>query len=156
MSLSACGFHLRGDLTVPEELREVKIKGDTKSPVIRHVNRLLQTNAIRISEEAINQIEFLGERHGRRAITLNSRAKTAEYELRSEIRYQVTGKDRQILFGPETLLVERIYTFDENSVNAKEAEESLLRKEMQQSLARQVVHSYLSISRQQQNSNPVQ
>ncbi|WP_207063348.1 LPS assembly lipoprotein LptE [Motiliproteus sp. SC1-56] len=144
--LLGCGFHLRGMVSVPETLKLVHLSHPANSRVARPLERQLRANDIKLLEltAARYHLELLSERHDRRAATLTPNAKAEEYELRSQVRFAIRDPKGTLLIEPQELLVERIYRFDENNINAKAAEEALLRQEMYEDLARQVVRRYLS------------
>ncbi|OMH33718.1 LPS assembly lipoprotein LptE [Motiliproteus sp. MSK22-1] len=147
--LSACGFKLRGDVEVPETLQRVYLSVSHETATVKSVKRLLRGNGIEmvsVPEAAPYQLQILSESSERRAATLNSRAKTEEYELRSTLQFQILDKDKKPVLTPEMLITEQVYTFDENNVNAKDAEEALLRREMRDDLARQLVRRYLGLA----------
>lgn len=148
--LLGCGFQLRGLIQVPEALKRVYLQSPPASQVALPLERQLKANGIQLLEaqEADFQLVLLSERHDRRAASLTSRAKTEEYELRSQLNFTILDNQGEPLIEPQALLVERVYRFDENNINAKDAEEALLRREMYQDLARQVVRRYLSLAQE--------
>lgn len=147
--LGGCGFHLRGYEAVPEHLKRLYLQahdGATGSSL----RQLLQANGIVLVEDPADapyRLLILSETHERKAATLNTQAKTEEYELRSQLQFEIRDADDQVVVPAVNLLVERVYSFDENNIVAKDAEEALLRREMRDDLARQVVRRYLSLGR---------
>ncbi len=147
--ISACGFKLRGLVEVPESLQRVHFSASKDSATVRSVKRLLQGNGVQLvgdDDAAPYRLEILSESSQRRAASLNSLAKTEEYELRSSLRFQILDQQQRSVLAPQELITERVYTFDENNVSAKDAEEALLRREMQDDLAHQLVRRYLGLA----------
>lgn len=151
-TLSGCGFQLRGVTPIPEELRTLNLKGNERSAMFQTLEQTLKNSGVRLvdsGQQPPYSIELLSDSLDRRSASLNTRAKVEEYELRAKLRYRVLSSDGEVAVPETELFTERTYDYDENSVNAKEAEESLLRKEMRQTLARQLVRRYLTLVEQQ-------
>ncbi len=148
--VTSCGFQLREEQQLDDRLRTLYLAAERNSDTLRTVRSQLERNGVRLLEHPGPEglyLQIISENHGRRAATLNSRAKTEEYELRSQLVFQVMQADKTPLLEPVTLIAERVYGFDENQVNAKEVEERQLMQEMRQDLARQLVRRYLALPR---------
>src|SRR5690554_333733 len=95
LTLTACGFKLRGLYDVPEALRQVNLVTEaapsTLEPVLRSA---FEMNRIELTAAARYRLEVLSERHTRRTATLTGNADAAEYELRSEVRIRVLDMQR--------------------------------------------------------------
>ncbi len=147
--ISSCGFKLRGSVEVPDSLKRVYLSSSKETATLRSVRKLLKGNGVQLvgsPEAAPYQLQILSESSERRAATLNSQARTEEYELRSSLRFQILDRNNQPVLKPVELLTERVYTFDQDNVNAGDAEEALLRREMRDDLARQLVRRYLGLA----------
>ena len=148
LMLSACGFKLRGIYDVPDALRQVALVSQTRSSQIEaELRRTLEVNRIKIDAAAPYRLEIISERHTRRTATLTGRADAAEYELRSEVRFRVIdlSRDGMELIPERHLMTERVYTNERDNITASSSQESLIRHQMQQDLAQQIVRQYLSI-----------
>lgn len=149
LMLSACGFKLRGLYEVPEALRQVALVSASQQPsqIEPELRRALEINGISILDSTRYQLEILSERHTRRTATLTGDADADEYELRSEVRFRVIDRQRDglELIPERTLMTERVYTNQRDNITASSSQESLIRHQMQQDLAQQIVRQYLSI-----------
>ena len=78
-------------------------------------------------------------------VGLNSSGQVREFQLRSRIRFRLrTSQGKELI--PETeLLQQRDITFNEAAVLAKEAEESLLYRDMQADLVQQLIRRLAAI-----------
>lgn len=147
---SACGFQLRGansnsaiankariyvdtsrDSTVRDELR--KLLSDRSFLVV--ANRDLANVLLRVSNELQSQ----------RIVSVQSSGKVSEFELAHSVNIQVAQaeEDQRPLYNPDNasnrVEVVREYTFDQSGVLGKEDEADILRAEMRQELALQIV-----------------
>lgn len=152
--ISACGFQLRGLTDIPDALKSVYLSSDKSSSTLPILKRLMQSNSIRVEKGPISapyHLTILKEEHQRRSVSLSSTAETEEYELRSTVIFQVINSAGEMVITPTKVYTERTYRFDEDSVNAKAAEEYLIRKEMYNNLAQQIIRRYRSIANKSQN-----
>lgn len=148
LTLTACGFKLRGLYDVPEALRQVALVTTlAPSKIEPELRRTLEVNRIDITSAARYQLEILAERYTRRTATLTGNADAAEYELRSEVRFRVIDRqqDNLELIPERSLTTERVYTNAPENITASSSQEELIRYQMQQDLAQQIVRQYLSI-----------
>ncbi|MBV0932457.1 LPS-assembly lipoprotein LptE [Marinobacterium weihaiense] len=148
IALSACGFKLRGLHDVPEALRQVTLVVQKQpSRFEPELRRALATSRIAATAAARYRLEIISERHTQRTATLTGNADAAEYELRSEVRFRVLDReqDNRVLIPERVLVTERVYTNDPDNITASTSQEGLIRQQMQQDLAQQMVRQYLSL-----------
>ncbi|WP_210396395.1 LPS assembly lipoprotein LptE [Motiliproteus sediminis] len=147
--LAGCGFQLRGLVAVPEALQTLTLEGDSSTPVYQTLERQLRANGIELvspPRETHYRIALYSEGFNRRAASLNTRGKTEEYELRSQLRFEIFDRNGDSATGPLEVSAERTYRYDENNINAMQAEEALLRDELRQNIASQVIRRYLALA----------
>ncbi len=142
--LSSCGFQLRGSADVPPELRALALQMPAGRSALRlELSRTLRSNGIELATAAPYTLEILDEKQGRRVASLNESVKVDEYELRTEVRFQITQGER-FLIAPTAVRTERVYTYNADAITAKNAQEALLRREMQQDISRQILRLYIA------------
>jgi len=142
VSLGACGFKLRGSATLPVET--IYLALPVNSPVGAEITRLLRgsTNARVVTErtEAQAIFELLGESREREVVAINSQGRVSEFQIRLRARFRVLNKEGLELIAPTELVARRDISFNESDLLAKESEESLLYRDMQSDLVRQMVN----------------
>lgn len=90
--LTACGFHLRGDYDIPQELSRMSLTSyDQYSTFTRMVHRQLRLNKIDLQAPAedLPNLHLLSESTGERTYRL-SNTRAAEIELTFVASYRVT------------------------------------------------------------------
>ena len=145
--LSACGFRLAGDRSLPEPLKNVYIdyqqhfrvsepplmpalrtrvtrRGGVVSGKLNGSSAILRLSDLRESREVLSVGTTAGVDVG----------KAVEYRLTVSVRYQLIGNER-VLVAPDVLTVSRDYSFNATQVLAKEAEEARLRDYIQNEMA---------------------
>lgn len=140
--VSGCGFHPRGQVEVPDNLRSVSISGISPySEFAVALKRALVSNGINVVEgggQAV--IKLSGLNYDRRVLTVSSvSGKVREYELHYSVQMTVVDNRGQTLLTPHRLRQVRDYVFNENDVLGKSSEEAQLRKEMEADLIQQLL-----------------
>lgn len=150
---SACGFHLRGSVDVPEELRTVYVSGQNPgSAIVRNIKDSLRASGVTLTDKAADAPYTLfikEEREEKRTISLNRVAAAAEFQIRRFVSYEIQDRLRRQLSGPHELINERNFQNDINNVVGKRDEERLIREEMQRALAQQIIRRYQSLDPEQ-------
>ena len=145
--LAACGFKLRGSQTLPIE--KIYLALPVNSPMGAEMSRLLRssTNAQVVPDRKDAQavFELLSETREREVLAINAQGRVTEYQLRLRVRFRVTDTNAGELLGPTDLIARRDITFNESDLLAKESEESLLYRDMQSDLVRQMVNRIAAI-----------
>ena len=143
--LSACGWQLRGSLTLPEGVNSIYIADSSNSSngviALTIANILKQSNIdlATSSTDAQYSIYLSNERLDRRAISVGSDTLASEYELTHEVDYYIANSDT-ILAPTTSARVIRSYTYDRDDVVSKNEEEEIIRKEMRSNLASQILN----------------
>ncbi len=146
--LSACGFKLRGVQDVPVALRQAQLVVESNTSQLKDVlQNTLTINGIQLGDDARFRIELLRERHSRRAATLTGNADVAEYELRSEAWFRVLDRQDEMrpLLPEQRVMIERVYSNNPDNITASGSQEHLIRQQMQQELAQQILRLYISL-----------
>ena len=138
--LSACGFHLRGDYSVPEELNKISVTSyDQYSTFTRMMKGQLRMNDVEIVPPAENtpNLHIISESVGERTLSLYQNTRAAEIELTFYASYRVTIPD----LGSKTFStsVTRSYLDNPLTALAKSVERDVIEDEMRQQAAKQMM-----------------
>lgn len=138
--LTACGFHLRGDVQLAPQLSKVHIQGgDRYDPLVRELSRALTSTGAAIVEDpqaATAVLQILENTGKRRVLSVRSTGKVQEYELYQTFRFRVRDAAGTELLATQQLEVTREYLFDADDVLSKSTEEEALRRDMRRDLVR--------------------
>ncbi len=143
--VSACGWRLRGTLTLPEGLEVVQVISEREAAdIAEELRDLLKNNNVQVTDNAAEaqltiKLNSFSER--RRATTLGNNTLITEYELISEARFDITRRAdvEQTLLDNELATSTRSYDYDENDVASSNQEQRLLQREMRLDVAQQIV-----------------
>ncbi|MBJ6941186.1 LPS-assembly lipoprotein LptE [Vibrio cholerae] len=139
--LTACGFHLRGDYDIPQELSRMSLTSyDQYSTFTRMVHRQLRLNKIDLQAPAedLPNLHLLSESTGERTLSLYQNPPlAAEIELTLVATYRITVPH----LGNRTFTtsVTRSYLDNPLTALAKSVERDMIEDEMRKLAASQIV-----------------
>ncbi|MDE1219881.1 LPS assembly lipoprotein LptE [Vibrio aestuarianus] len=138
--LSACGFHLRGDYSVPEELHRMSLTSyDQYSTFTRMVKNQLRVTEIELVSPTkdVPNLHLLSESVGERTLSLYQNTRAAEKELTFRASYRVTVPD----VGTKVFStsVTRSYLDNPLTALAKSVERDMIEDEMRKVAASQIL-----------------
>lgn len=141
-ALSACGFHLAGTRPLPPQLDKVYIdlvaRYRVSDPPLETAlrTRLLRQGAdvTKDAKGATTVIRLTNLKEGRQVLSVGADGKAQEFLLITTVDYEVRSGG-QPLVPPGNMRVTRDYSFNEEQILAKEAEEARLREYIQDELA---------------------
>jgi LPS-assembly lipoprotein len=136
--LGGCGFRLAGSEHLPAVLAKpyLSVK-DPYTDFSREFERQLKSSGALLQDgrqDATATIEVTKDFVEQRTLAVSARNIPTDYELRYTVTFEVKGADAQIL-PPQTIMLSRDYSFEENELLAKEHEADILRTAMARDLA---------------------
>jgi LPS-assembly lipoprotein len=141
--LSACGFHLRGDVELPPLLQDTYIESDDPfTGIARPLRAQLERSGATVLEtrdQASAVLRIIGERSENRVLSVGSSGKATEYELFNQVVFSLSDAAGKVLVGPQTVRMTRDLTFDETELLGKLSEAEGIHRQMLDSLARQIL-----------------
>ena len=153
LTLSACGFHLRGEgghYTLPFTSMYVGLPKE--SPLGIDLKRNIRANGGTVvvdnAKDADGVIEVLSDPEKTRSksiLSLNSNGRVRQYLLQYAISFRVTDREGRELLAPTFIALSRPIDFNETQLLAKEQEEALLYKDMQTDLVQQMMRRMAAI-----------
>lgn len=146
LSVSACGFHLRGsDGSYNLPFATLYVGLPLSSPLAIDLKRNIRasggTEIVTDPTQADGIIEVLidpEKTRGKSILSLNSNGRVREYLLTYNITFRVIDRQGRELLGPTSIGLSRPITFNESQLLAKETEEALLYRDMQSDLVQQM------------------
>ena len=153
-SVSGCGFALR---KAPDFAFSTLYSGlPESSPLGVELRRSLNatrrvhviTDARQLSEAQV-VLDVLTDRRERVVISLNSTGQVRELQLRLRFRFKLRTLAGKEVIPDTELLLQRDISFNETQVLAKEAEEALLYRDMQNDLVQQLMRRLAAVDKSQ-------
>lgn len=138
LTLSACGFALRGSHLLPAALAELSVDAPA-GPTKTHLLTLLNNTGSRIVDAGLVTLHVYEENITRQTSSVDSRAKAAEYTLFYSVSYQLRESDGKPLQDERVIRLRRTYQFDNTRIVGKHEEENTLIDELRQQAMNQLV-----------------
>ncbi len=140
--LTACGFHLRGDIDLPPALAQVHIIGADRD-LVDLLTNALQQNGARVTDTQADAtvITVTTSRFQRNTLATDSAGLASVYRVDYQVTFTVTDHTAQ------TITQQRTYNYDPTQQLQSEQEERFLQTEMQREVVMQIVRRLTSITR---------
>ncbi len=148
--LSACGFHLRNSADLPFATLSIAMpeSSDLRANLARNIEASTQTRIVANAKEADATLGIIENTQTKSILSLNSAGRVREYQLTRTLGFRVYDKTGHDLIPASRIVVQRDYTFDDDQLAAKQAEEALLWRDMQNDIVQQLLRR-LSASKPQ-------
>jgi LPS-assembly lipoprotein len=134
-----CGFHVRGEATVPPEMARTYIAADSKYSVFyRKLSSALRASGVDVVDapgEATAIFTILADSTGQRVVSVSARNVPREYEVWYAVQYELISGEKTLM-PPTSQTLTRDYTYDETQVLGKAREEEVLRDSLVDNLVR--------------------
>ncbi|PWC18203.1 LPS assembly lipoprotein LptE [Brenneria corticis] len=146
---AGCGYHLRGTTQVPEQLQKLVLdSSDPYGPLTRAVREQLRLSDVEIVDDAARQdipsLRLLNTSETKDTVSIFQDGKTAEYQMVLTLRAQVLMPDEDI--HPLSVTVFRTFFDNPLTALAKDAEQDIIRQEMREQAAQQLVRKLLTVN----------
>jgi LPS-assembly lipoprotein len=142
MLLTACGFQLRGTAALPFDSVYVQapLTSQFATQLKRTVTSGTQTKVAGRPDDAQVVLQILQEAREKQIMSLSGGGRVREYQLRYRVSYRLTDSKKASEYIPATdIVLHRDFSFNDNEALAKEAEEALLFRDMQNDAVQQLV-----------------
>lgn len=140
--LSACGYHLRGAVDLPKELKAVYLQGESPELHDQFAKSLDSSLGKLLSsqDKAGIVIRFFDEKLNRRVLSLSARGRANDFELEYRVEYEFATAGNAILMPRQAIEVKREYFNDQQDIIAKDNEETVIRNEIYQQAVRAIIN----------------
>jgi LPS-assembly lipoprotein len=140
LTLSACGFQLRGTAALPFETIYIpNTSGGIALDLKRNIQGGTRTRVVDNEKAAQALMELSGETRFRNILSLSGAGRVRELQLVLRVNLRVhDGKGGEFI-PLTTLSITRDLTYNDTDILAKEAEEASIYREMQSDLVQQIL-----------------
>lgn len=142
LTLSACGFQLRGASQASIPFKSVYIGVPETSQLGVELKRNLRAVDTKVATDAKTAdaiLELLSESRDKVVSSLNTQGRIREYSLYYKMRFRVLGQGGKELLAPTEITLKRDVSYNESQAIAKEKEEELLYRDMQSDIVQQIM-----------------
>jgi len=139
--LTACGFHLRGQVGMPFQSIYL-IAPNLNSPFVNELRRNLVVNKVSLASGAEPSdvvLNIVSENTEKQVLSLGSDGRVNEYRLIYRVSLRAYNQRQQEWIPAEDMSLRRDFSYDDTQILAKEAEETLLYQSMRTDMVQQIV-----------------
>jgi len=144
LSLSACGFQLRGHNLQGSSFpfSSVYLKSAVPTPFVADLQNSLELYKIKLTDtaaEADLTLEVVSEASDKQILAISGSAQVREFQLRYRVSLRAYDKQMQDWLPADEISLQRNLTYDDAQILAKEQEEALLYRDMRSDAVQQVM-----------------
>lgn len=141
MTLSSCGFQLRGQAAIPYKTLYIETNGYSlfANDLERAIRSGSKTKIVSSRDEAEAVLKIISEVQEKQIIALSSAGKVLEFEIRYRVAFRLTDRAGKDLTAPGEIYLRRYMTYEDTEVLAKESEEALLYRDMKADAVQQML-----------------
>ena len=140
LMLSACGFHLRGQISMPFETIYLQT-ANPRTPFINELRRNLEARQVKMvnaADQAELVLDIVSEIPEKQVLTLGADGRVNEFRLFYRVSLRAYDHEKDWI-PAEEIALRRDYSYDDTKVQAKEAEETLLYQSMRSDMVQQIM-----------------
>jgi LPS-assembly lipoprotein len=137
--LTACGFQLRGAQPLPFSSLYIAENWELGAALKRNIRALGSTQLAQTPQEAQAVLTAIGEAREKIILSLSATGRVREFQLRYRFAYRVHDLKGREFIPPTEIVLVRDISFADAQVLAKEQEEALLYRDMQNDMVQQVL-----------------
>ena len=145
--LAGCGFQLRQ--TPPLPMRSIALVGFSKtSPLAAALKKELERAGVALRDnpaQAEAVFDALADAREKTVAASTAAGQVREVQLRVRLRFRVASPAGQLLLPPSDLLLTRDMSYNESAALAKQQEELLLYRAMEDDIVAQVLRRLASV-----------
>ncbi|NJD23907.1 MAG: hypothetical protein FIB06_00720 [Betaproteobacteria bacterium] len=141
-ALAGCGFQLRGSgAAMPYKTLYIALPetADVRIWMERYISAGGQTRIVDKAVDAEAVFQQLQDSRVKTILSVNAQGRVREYRLQLTYRFRLVDSKGRELVGPNEIALSRDVTYDDSTVLAKDLEEGLLWRDMNNDLVNQVV-----------------
>ncbi|MBS4097288.1 MAG: hypothetical protein KGZ83_10695 [Sulfuricella sp.] len=140
LTLSACGFQLRGKAELPFET--LYIEGGNpalNAELQRAVSIGSRTRIVATPSEAQAVLQIFNESREKRILSLSGVGRVNEFLLVQRVAFRLRDRNSRIMLPDQLIELRRDMSYDDTLVLAKESEEAMLYRDMQGDVVNQIL-----------------
>ncbi len=146
--MSGCGFHLRGQQSIPDYMEKTYVRGDN-TELVAKLNLELRSRgaqAIKEQSDATIIIDLTRVTYLREVRSIDNRGKVNGYVSKYEVEYRLLMPNEDILLDKTLITLSSSLEYDSGRVLELELEEELLRDQILNQLAKRITQRLESVA----------
>lgn len=141
--LSACGFHLQGEMQLAKPLHNMYLQAaDPYGHLARNLRQYLKMSHVQLAQLAKNAdttLAILSDESSETLLSVSGTQITRKYLLTVNVTFEILGKDGATILPPQTLSESRVITVDSSQILGSSNEAALYYQQMRSRLANAIM-----------------
>ena len=155
MVLVGCGFHLRGDVTFPEEYKTAFIESNepafSRDSVEFYVKRQLRHQIEIVDSKAqADLIVYINEGFNTRVVASTATGERRDYTTEVTATISVVDSKGNVIFPRENFIKARSFTIDEKEPLAKDSAEEAIARDVAEDLSISFIRRLITVIKAKQ------
>lgn len=146
--VAGCGFQLRGEVVIP--FKNLSVTAPPGSPIAADLSKKIQLNNTPIVADitkADGRVAIIEESRDKIILSLSGAGRVREYQLKLRVIYTLTDATGAVIIPRTEMNLTRIMSFDDAFVLAKQQEEVLLYRDMENDVVQQILRRLAQVER---------
>lgn len=143
LTLSACGFHLRGKAGYELPFQTLYLQASSAQSILAaQLKRSLEANDIVFTPTAATApftLQIVSEHMDKQILSLSGAGRVLEYRLQYRVSFRAYDAQQRDWMAPGEITLRRDFSYDDAQVLAKAKEESLLYQDMRNDAVQQIL-----------------
>jgi LPS-assembly lipoprotein len=142
LTLAACGFHIRGHENFNFPFQTLYVESAANSPFVNELRRSVRAVGTKLAgnaKEAEAVLHVLSEAREKSILSLSGAGRVREYRLLYRVSFRLNGPGDKEMMPESRIELTRDLSFNEGEVLAKESEEALLYRDMENDASQQIL-----------------
>ncbi len=141
LQMGACGWHLRGQVSLPFE--RVYVASDGFSLFAAELRQVIQSSrAVQLAdtaEQAQVIVKVENEQRAQNILSLSTSGSVSEFLLSYQVSYRVMDNKGKDLVAPSQISLQRSMTYSDTETLGKQSEEKMLFRDMEADAVQQML-----------------
>ncbi len=141
--LTACGFHLRGEVQLPAGLDRVYVESsDPSGPLKKNVEHALERSGAKVETaagEGIAEVRLTGISLAPIVRSVSANARVNEFTMLYHLELQINDAAGKVVLPKQVIERSRVFTFDQTQAIGTGAEQDEIKKEMEREMVEVVM-----------------
>lgn len=144
--LASCGFHLRGQQSLPFESIVISPPGSALADALgQAIEAGSHAHVVNSPAKNSYRLQILDETFDRVILSLDATGQVREYQLRYSVAFRLLDPKGNVLIPRSELSLSRLMSYNISEILAKESEAALLNRNMQSDAVFQIMRRLAAV-----------
>ena len=148
LSLSACGFHLRGEMPLAKPLHSLYIQSiDPYGVLVKELEQSLKMSHVTLTanpNDADTTLVITRDDTAQTLLSVGGTQQTRQYQLSVTVTFEIVDATGRVIIAPQSIAEARVITIQSSQILGSSNEASLYFQQMRRQLASAIMYRLAS------------